>query len=213
VLLIGMLDSPFVRRVAVSMRLLDLSYEHASWSVGKDFDRIRAYNPLGRVPTLVLDDGEVLAESAVILDYLDELVGPARALLPAGGTERRAALKRMALAMGAAEKGRDQIYEQAFRPPDKRHAPWLERCRMQMHGGLAELERYCAARGAQPWLIGDKLSQADVTVTCALTFLREALRPLDMSTPYPRLTALVDRCETGPAFKSAYLPFFAPGGP
>jgi glutathione S-transferase len=127
VLLIGMLDSPFVRRVAVSMRLLDLSYEHASWSVGKDFDRIRAYNPLGRVPTLVLDDGEVLAESAVILDYLDELVGPARALLPAGGTERRAALKRMALAMGAAEKGRDQIYEQAFRPPDKRHAPWLER--------------------------------------------------------------------------------------
>jgi glutathione S-transferase len=119
----------------------------------------------------------------------------------------------MALAMGAAEKGRDQIYEQAFRPPDKRHAPWLERCRTQMHGGLAELERYCAARGAQPWLIGDKLSQADVTVTCALTFLREALRPLDLSTPYPRLTALVDRCETGPAFKSAYLPFFAPGGP
>jgi glutathione S-transferase len=212
VLLIGMFDSPFVRRVAVSMRLLEIPYEHADWSVGRDFDRIRAYNPLGRVPTLVLDDGEVLSESAVILDYLDGLVGPARALLPAGGTERRAALKRMALAMGAAEKGRDQIYEQAFRPPDKRYAPWIERCRTQMHGGLTELERYCEARGGQPWLIGDKLSQADITVTCAITFLRESLRPVDLSTPYPRLTALVDRCETGPAFKSTYVPFFAPGG-
>ena len=211
-LLIGMLDSPFVRRVAVSMRLLDIGYEHANWSVGKDFDRIRAYNPLGRVPTLVLDDGAVVSESAVILDYLDERVGAARALLPAAGPARREALKQMAMAIGAAEKGRDQIYEQAFRPPDKRHGPWLERCRTQMHGGLAELERYCVQRGAQPWLIGDKLSQADVTVTCALTFLRESLRPLDLSTPYPRLTALVDRCETGAAFKSAYLPFFAPGG-
>jgi glutathione S-transferase len=212
VLLIGMFDSPFVRRVAVSMRLLDIGYEHAHWSVGKDFDRIRQYNPLGRVPTLVLDDGAVLSESAVILDYLDERVGPARALLPAAGSERREALKQMAMAIGAAEKGRDQIYEHAFRPPDKRYGPWLERCRTQMHGGLAELERYCAARGTQPWLIGDKLSQADITVTCALTFLRESLRPLDLSTPYPRLTALVDRCETGMAFKSAYLPFFAPGG-
>jgi len=212
VLLIGMFDSPFVRRVAVSMRLLEVPYEHADWSVGRDFDRIRAYNPLGRVPTLVLDDGAVLSESAVILDYLDELVGPARALLPAAGAERREALRQMTMAIGAAEKGRDQIYEHAFRPPDKRHAPWLERCRSQMHGGLAALERYCEARGRQPWLIGDKLSQADITVTCALTFLREALRPLDLSTPYPRLTALVDRCETGMAFKSAYLPFFAPGG-
>jgi glutathione S-transferase len=117
VLLIGMLDSPFVRRVAVSMQLLDIGYEHANWSVGRDFDRIRAYNPLGRVPTLVLDDGEVLCESAVILDHLDERVGAARALLPAAGSARREALRQMAMAIGAAEKGREQIYERAFRPP------------------------------------------------------------------------------------------------
>jgi glutathione S-transferase len=212
VLLIGMFDSPFVRRVAVSMRLLGIGYEHANWSVGKDFDRIRQYNPLGRVPTLVLDDGEVLAESAVILDYLDDRVGPGRALLPAAGRERREALRQMAMAIGAAEKGRDQIYEQAFRPPDKRHAPWLDRCRTQMHGGLAMLERYCAARGAQPWLIADALSQADITVACVLTFLREALRPVDLSTPYPRLIALTDRCEALPAFQATHVAFFSPGG-
>ena len=54
-LLIGMFDSPFVRRVAITMKLLDLPFEHGNWSVGKDFDRIREYNPLGRVPVLVTE--------------------------------------------------------------------------------------------------------------------------------------------------------------
>src|ERR1700676_5481404 len=135
-----MLDSPFVRGVAVSMQLLDIGYEHANWSVGKDFERIREYNPLGRVPTLVLDDGEVLSESAVILDYFDDCVGPTRALLPATGRERREALRQMAMAIGAAEKGREQIYERAFRPSDKQHEPWLERCRSQIDSGVSELE-------------------------------------------------------------------------
>src|SRR6202140_2812140 len=133
-----MFDSPFVRRVAVSMQLLDIGYEHANWSVGKDFDRIRQYNPLGRVPTLVLDDGEVLSESAGILDYLDDGVGPTRALLPAAGRARREALRQIAMATGAAEKGRDQIYEHAFRPPEKGHVPWLERWGTQLKGAHAD---------------------------------------------------------------------------
>lgn len=207
-----MFDSPFVRRAAISMQLLDIGYEHADWSVGKDFDRIRQYNPLGRVPTLVLDDGEVMCESAMILDYLDDRVGPTRALLPASGRERRETLKLMAMAIGAADKGREQIYEHAFRPSDKRHEPWLERLRTQMHGGLAELEGYCERRGAQQWLVGGTLGQADITVACAFTFLRESLRPLDLAVRYPRLGALVDRCEAGSAFRSTYLPFFSPGG-
>src|ERR1700740_3230651 len=102
-LLIGMYDSPYVRRVAVSLRLLHMGFEHAAWSVGSDFDRIRAHNPLGRVPTLVLDDGEALIDSSAILDFLDESVGPTRALLPPAGSERRAALYLMALATGAAD--------------------------------------------------------------------------------------------------------------
>lgn len=207
-----MFDSPFVRRVAVSMQLLNIGYEHADWSVGRDFERIRQHNPLGRVPTLVLDDGEVLAESAAILDYLDDRVGPARALLPAAGRERREALQQVARAIGAAEKGREQIYERAFRPAEKYHQPWLERCRTQMHGGLAAIERYCEARGAQPWLVGSALSQADITVSCAFTFLREALRADDLSARYTRLAARVDRCETLAAFKSTHVPFFSPGG-
>ena len=136
-LLIGMFDSPFVRRVAVTMKLLQLPFEHANWSVGRDFDRIREYNPLGRVPTLVLANGETLFESAAILDYLDELVGPQRALLPASGPDRRQALKLMAMATGAAEKGVLQVYEGVFRPESKRHEPWLDRLRLQMGASLA----------------------------------------------------------------------------
>src|SRR5580658_9389914 len=125
-----MFDSPFVRRVAISMQLLDIGYEHADWSVGRDFEMIREYNPLGRVPTLVLDDGESLVESAAILDYLDEQVGSARALLPASGDERREALQLMAIATGSADKAVTQVYEGVFRPAEKRHDPWLARCRM-----------------------------------------------------------------------------------
>ena len=102
--LIGMLDSPYVRRVAISMMRLGLPFQRHDWSVGADFDRIRQFSPLGRVPALVLDDGTVLVDSMSILDALDDLVGPSRALLPATGTPRREALRLMTLATGAAEK-------------------------------------------------------------------------------------------------------------
>ncbi|MGH8506178.1 MAG: glutathione S-transferase family protein [Stenotrophobium sp.] len=206
--LIGMFDSPFVRRVAVSMRLLDMPFEHRNWSVGRDQAEIRRYNPLGRVPTLVLDDGEMLIESSAILDYLDDSVGHARALLPGGGAERRQALKLMAIAIGAAEKGVAQLYEVAFRPEDKRHAPWVERCQSQMEDALAELNRYAASLDDNGWLLGARMTQADVTVTAAATFLHEALALNPAH--YPALMRQVARCEALLAFREIHLPFFAP---
>ena len=205
-LLIGMFDSPFVRRVAVSMGLLGVPYEHRNWSVGKDFDRIREFNPLSRVPTLVLDSGESLIESAAILDYLDEQAGPSRRLLPASGNSRRQSLHIMALASGAAEKGVAQIYEGAFRPDEKRHQPWVDRCNQQMHGALSELEKICAS--AKPWLMGATISQADITVVCVSTFLSDTVGFGDHR--YPALSALIERCEAMPDFKAVRVPFFTP---
>src|SRR5262245_46710811 len=100
-ILVGQYDSPFVRRVAISLKVLGFPYEHDTRSVFGDFDSMRQTNPLGRIPSLVLDDGEVLIDSAAILDHLDEVVGPARALIPPTGPKRREALKRIALATGA----------------------------------------------------------------------------------------------------------------
>jgi glutathione S-transferase len=210
-ILIGMFDSPFVRRVAVSMNLLAIPFEHRDWSIGKDFDRIRQFNPLGRVPTLVLSE-ETLIESGAILDFLDQTVGAERGLLPAGGLHRREALRIMAIAIGAAEKGVLQIYETAFRPPEKRHSPWVDRCRLQMSAALAELDSVCKTRGAN-WLICDQITQADITMSCVYTFLSEALALNDASLAFPNLHAAASRCEAMPEFRSVKADWFAPSDP
>ena len=208
--LIGMLDSPYVRRVAISMKLLGIQFEHLDWSVGKDFECIRQYSPLGRVPALVLDDGDVLPDSTSMLDYLDEQAGPERALLPPSGRERREAMRVISLAIGAAEKGRDQMYEAVYRPPEKRHEPWVERCRMQMHGALSELERTAARKRAAPWLVGGRLTQADITVTCIFALLSDALATTLESVPYPMLRAHAAHCEALPEFLATRVKWSAP---
>jgi glutathione S-transferase len=207
-ILIGLFDSPFVRRVAVSMKLLGLPFEHRAWSVGKDQADIRRYNPLGRVPTLVLDNGETLVESGSILDYLDETVGAERALLPASGAQRRLALKLMSIATGAADKGVAQLYEGIFRPAEKRHEPYVQRCHSQMNDALLELDRYASTLDGKNWLLADRMTQADITVACAFTFLHEALN-LDPAR-YPALMRQVARCEALPEFRDIHLPFFTP---
>ena len=209
-ILIGMFDSPYVRRVAVSMKLLGTEFEHRNWSVGKDFELIRQFNPLGRVPTLVQPDGEALIESAAILDLLDEYAGPERALIPGSGKNRREVLRIMAVSTGAADKGVAQIYESAFRPPEKRHRPWVERCHTQMHAALAELNRLAQTRAGE-WLIGDRLTQADVTATCVYTFLTEALTINRAGVAYPGLAAIAERCEALPEFRSVKAEWFPPG--
>jgi glutathione S-transferase len=206
-ILIGMFDSPFVRRVAVSMNLLALSFEHRNWSIGAELELIRLFNPLGRVPTLVLPDGESLIDSSAILDYLDEIVGADRALLPRADKERRDVLRILALALGAAEKGVLQLYEGFFRPEEKRSEAWVQRCRHQMHGALAELDRIAQAR-AGDWLVGGRMTQADVTATCVFSYLNDAL---DLGHAfYPGLTALSSRCEQIPAFSAVRVKFNPP---
>jgi glutathione S-transferase len=209
-ILIGMFDDPFVRRVAVSMNLLGMAFEHRNWSVGKDFELIRQFNPLGRVPTLVQPDGEALIESTAILDLLDESAGPERALIPRAGKDRRAALRILAIATGAAEKGVTQLFESAFRPPEKRHRPWVERCQTQMHAALAELNRLCQARVGD-WLIGNRMTQADITATCVYTFLVEALAMDRAAFAYPGLAAIAERCEALPEFRSVRAEWLPPG--
>jgi glutathione S-transferase len=206
--LIGMFDSPFVRRVAISLDHFGLHYEHADWSVGKDLARIREHSPLGRVPALVLDDGAVLTDSTAILDHLDEQIGPARALLPASGSLRRESLRILGNTMGAAEKAREIIYE-SLRPADKRYEPWVVRCRSQMHGALQLIESVCAHRMTHKWLVDERMTQADITVACVHTFLSESGNLGGDSKRYPALAAFAARCEALPLFQDNHLRWFA----
>jgi glutathione S-transferase len=212
VLLIGMLDSPFVRRVAVSMQLLGMTYEHRAWSVGRDFERIHQYNPMVKVPTLVLDEEEVLSDSSAILDYLDQSVGTQRALLPPSGRPRRDALRLIAIALFVADKARDQLQEVHFRPEDKRHMPWVTRLQGQMHEGLQLLDAQCRRRDGEPWMLDGGMTQADITATCAYTFASEALPHTAIPGRYPHLEPLAMRCEALEPFRNTHTPFFKPVG-
>ena len=138
-ILVGQYDSPYTRRVAVSLGLLDFSFEHDARSVFADFESMRTTNPLGRVPSLILPDGTVLIDSAAILDWLDQQVGPERSLLAPSGPERQQALQRIGLATGTIDKVLGGAYERLVRPAAYRWPDWLARCRTQAEGGLAAL--------------------------------------------------------------------------
>src|SRR5436305_8102182 len=114
-ILIGQYDSPFVRRVAIALRLYGIAFEHRPWSTFGVAEKIAPYNPLRRVPTLVLDSGEALIESAAILEYLDDLVGPDKALIPARGEARRKQMRICALSIGLGDKAVSLLYERVLR--------------------------------------------------------------------------------------------------
>jgi len=149
-------------------------------------------------------------ESSAILDYLDELVGPERALLPRSGPDRRQALKLIAMATGAADKGVLQLYENAFRPESKRHEPWLERCRTQVSASLGAIDRYLGERGVSQWLVGKRMTQADITAVCAFTFLNDALRVASDPVTFASLATLAARCESLPVFQETRQQFLVP---
>src|SRR4051812_25700391 len=195
--LIGQYDSPFVRRVAIALRLYGLPFEHRPWSTFGDADKIAPYNPLRRVPTLVLDSGEALIESIAILDYLDELVGPERAMMAERGDLRRRQLRICALGSGLADKAVSLIYERVLRK--EQLALWVERCEAQIGGVLAMLEQERAAVSTPHWF-GTSIGHADIMVACALRFTGEA-HPALFDTRYPALQAHAARCEALPPFQ------------
>jgi glutathione S-transferase len=196
-ILVGQYDSPYVRRVAVSLRVLGFAYQHDTRSVFADFDAMREINPLGRIPALVLDGGEVLIDSAAILDWLDQTVGPERALLPAAGAPRRRALRLIALATGAIDKVGAAAYERLIRPAALRWPEWIERCRTQGMGAIAAL-------AAEPWPPGNTIHQAEITTVCMLRYVTLADPELLPPGRHATLDALSARCEALPEFQATW---------
>jgi glutathione S-transferase len=206
-ILIGQYDSPFVRRVAVALRLYGLAYEHRPWSVFADGDAVARFNPLRRVPVLVLDDGEALVDSAAILDHLDETAGPEAALIAGRGPERRAALKVCALATGLGDKAASLVYERALH--ERISLVWTERLETQISEVLDALEADRSGRATAYWF-GDRIGHADIAVACMLRFCSEAHPKLFAAADRPALAAHAARCEALAAFRDAVQPFLPP---
>jgi glutathione S-transferase len=198
--LIGMLDSPYVRRVAVSLQLLGLPFEHSNLSVFRGFGVFSAINPVVKAPTLVCDDGEILMDSTLILDYADTLAAPERRLLPARLPERQHALHRIGLALVLCEKAVQIIYEQDLRPLEKRHAPWLDRVITQLHAACRLLDD---AVGRQPFPAAGRIDQAGVSTAVAWQFLQRTLPDVVQIPACPALAAWTDHAESLPEFRAA----------
>lgn len=202
--LIGGFLSPYVRRTAVSLNQMGLKWDSEAVSVWDDPAAVKQHNPLVRVPTLVLEDGEALVESYAILDALDEMAGDKR-LTPASGPERRKVMKTTAVAAGSIDKTIWAVYELRFH--DKEHASrkWVEHNEEQALGGFEWLNKAAEAAG-DGWLCGPNITQADITAAVGFSFANKVRPKLDLASKFPALAAHNARAEALDAFKNAPLP-------
>jgi glutathione S-transferase len=202
-ILIGQYDSPFVRRVAVTLQLYKLTYEHRPWSVIGDADKLAEVNPLMRVPTLVTNEGEVFTDSGAIIQLLDHMAGFG-AFLSRNWPQQGDVLRLASFAAGVAEKGVALIYEKAFH---KDPVPlWHDRLIKQVTDTLAMLDRE-RAMIKTPWLFGERLSHADIMIGTTFCYLREALAGQVSLDAYKALRKHSKACDALPEFKAAYQPF------
>jgi glutathione S-transferase len=199
--LIGMMDSPYVRRVAVSLNVLGLPFTHEPISVFRDFDRFAAVNPVVKAPTLITGDGVALMESTLILDYLDRLAPDDVRLSPPDLEPYQRAQRIVGLSLAACEKTDQIVYERNLRPIEKVHEPWIDRLRTQLRSAYGLLE--AEARSGSSWLFGPRPLQADITAAVAWRFTQTVLNHDLDAALYPRLSALSLRAEQLPAFVSA----------
>lgn len=191
-----MLDSPYVRRTAISLRLLGIPFEHRSWSVFRNFDQFRQLNPLVKAPTLVLDDGMMLTESGLIIDWA-QTVRDQPALMPSDAAQRLRATRLIGIAIAASEKSVQIVYEHK-RTPDKRDEGWLQRVGMQLRSAYDLLER--ELDGVDGWLFGQAPTQADISITVAWGFTQLVAADVIDAAAYPRLAAFSRRAEQHPDF-------------
>jgi len=199
--LIGMLDSPYVRRSAIAMLLLGLRFDHRSLSVFRTFDEFSAINPVVKAPTLVCDDGTVLMDSTLILQYAQSL-SPGRSLLPPSDPALRRALRLTGLALSVCDKSVQAVYEQVLRPQDKQHGPWLERVGGQLRAALLALEE--ELRRAPLSAERDTIGLAGVSIGVAWEFARQMTPELlAQADQLPTLIAYATAVEQLPEFRAA----------
>ena len=196
--LIGSLSSPYVRKVRVVMAEKKLDYQFVEEDVWAADTTIMHSNPLGKVPTLVMEGGEALFDSRVIVEYLDTL-SPVGKLIPAVGRERAEVKTWEALADGVLDALILARLENTWsgRPKAQRCQAWIDR---QIAKTQASLKAMSQGLGEKPFCAGIYLSLADIAVGCALGYVEFRFPEIDWRTPYPNLARLYDKLMQRPSF-------------
>ncbi len=200
-ILVGRYASPFVRRVGVVLHTLGTPFEHKGLSTATDLAAIKGYNPIARVPALMLDNGENLMESAAILDAILDMT-PSQKLCPNTGAERRHILQHCAIMCSGLDKAIQYIYEPRRRPPEKVHQPVLDGLAEQITASLTMLEALAAKNTFKG---GTQANLADLTVAVGWFFLHKSMPQIADASKFGHLVALSARCETLPAFQACKL--------
>jgi glutathione S-transferase len=187
--LIGMLDSPYVRRVAVSLKVLGLPFVHDQVSVFRQFEKFHAINPVVKAPSFITDDGVVLMDSSLILEHIAHLAP--RSLMPADRAAHEIALRQLGLALAACDKTVSIIYERNQRPPEKLHQPWLDRVLDQLLAAYGLLE----SEVSPDWFTSEELMQPQITTAVAWRFTQYYVPELVVAGNFPKLSLLSARAE------------------
>ena len=195
-LLVGMLDSPYVRRAAITGTLLEVPFEHRSVSVFRHMAEFRAINPLIKAPTLVTDDGIAISESLLIIQHFEDIAG--RSLRPLEGVARRRDLALTGIGIVAADKAVSIEYERK-RPEAQRYAPWQERIGAQLHVALDLLD---AAAKEGELTAGPELLPSDIAAAIAWGFCRFVIPEFVPEERWPALAEQASACEALDAFKA-----------
>lgn len=200
--LIGMLDSPYVRRTAIGLELLGVPFSHEAVSVFNHFQRFTDINPVVKAPTLVFDEGTYMMDSSLILELFESQVE--QSLWAKSPEERRHEARIVSLALAACEKSVQAVYEQNLRPKERHHQPWLDRLAQQRGAAFGALEAEVARH---PDTFAE-LSHAAIAAAVAFQFAHSELPGLVSADLYPTLARHSERMETLPVFKK-----YPPVGP
>ncbi len=203
--LIGMLDSPYVRRVAVSLELLGIPFEHEAVSVFSTFEKFKNINPVVKAPSLVCGDGEVLMESSLILQFIETTIASGRSLWPANPVELQHEFRALSLALVACDKSIQIVYERNLRPKAAQYEPWMVRVTGQLLAAYEALEYEVQDRQAS---FSVSHSHATIAAAIAWQFTQSMLGSIVLASDHPGLTSLSSRLEQTPEFRK-----YPPVGP
>ena len=195
--LLGSLTSPYVRKVRVVMSEKKLDFQLVLEDVWGQ-DTILKSNPLGKVPCLVMEGGEAVFDSRVIVEYLDTL-SPVGKLIPPSGRERIEVRTWEALADGVLDAAILARLEQTWpgRTEAQRSPAWVERQMSRIHTAVLAMSQ---GLGDKPWCFGTHFSLADIAVGCALGYLDFRFSHIDWRGAHPNLSRLHDKLATRPSF-------------
>jgi glutathione S-transferase len=203
--LIGMLDSPYVRRVAISLECLGVPFTHEAVSVFSTFEQFQRINPVVKAPTLVCDDGEVLMDSSLILQYVESTLKNKKSLWSDDPGLRQHEFRAVGLALAACEKSVQIVYERNLRPKASQYEPWIARVTGQLLAAYANLEMEVQRRET---IFSVTHNQASIAAAVAWQFTQSMLQEIVAASSHPALVSLSARMEQIPEFLK-----YPPDGP